>query len=148
MTNLFYYKYDSETGELSRYNITDINENIYDSQNRTKITVSINGKDMVTYFDKRLIDHYKNDRVISYNDIRPGIILFNNIPDAKGYLGNWNNPAVAVVPFSGSSTTNGYWYDSANSTIYSKHPIPYLQSRCRAPEVQQSANPRKAHLQG
>ncbi len=68
MTNLFYYKYDSETGELSRYNITDINENIYDSQNRTKITVSINGKDMVTYFDKRLIDHYKNDRVISYND--------------------------------------------------------------------------------
>ena len=41
--------------------------------------------------------------------------------DAKGYLGNWDNPAVAVVPFSGSSTTNGYWYDSANSTIYSKY---------------------------
>ena len=41
--------------------------------------------------------------------------------DAKGYLGNWDNPAVAVVPFSGSSTTNGYWYDSANSTIYSTY---------------------------
>ena len=41
--------------------------------------------------------------------------------DAKGYLGNWDNPAVGVVPFLGSSTTNGYWYDSANSTIYSTY---------------------------
>ena len=39
--------------------------------------------------------------------------------DAKGYTGSY--PEVAVVPFSGSSTTNGYWYDSANSTIYSKY---------------------------
>ena len=48
--------------------------------------------------------------------------------DAKGYRGNWDNPAVAVVPFSGSSTTNGYWYDSANSTIYSKYGTSYNAS--------------------
>ena len=35
--------------------------------------------------------------------------------DAKGYLGNWDNPAVGVVPFSGSSTANGYWYDATSS---------------------------------
>ena len=40
--------------------------------------------------------------------------------DAKGYVDS-STPRVAVVPFSGSSTTNGYWYDSANSTIYSKY---------------------------
>ena len=43
--------------------------------------------------------------------------------DAKGYTGTY--PSVAVVPFSGSSTTNGYWYDSANSTIYSKYGTSY-----------------------
>ena len=46
--------------------------------------------------------------------------------DAKGYTGSY--PAVAVVPFSGSSTTNGYWYDSANSTIYSKYGTSYNAS--------------------
>ena len=40
--------------------------------------------------------------------------------DAKGYVDS-STPRVAVVPFSGSSTANGYWYDSANSTIYSKY---------------------------
>ena len=40
--------------------------------------------------------------------------------DAKGYLGNWNNPAVGVVPFSGSSTTRGYW-DPSNSGINSTY---------------------------
>ena len=40
--------------------------------------------------------------------------------DAKGYVDS-STPRVAVVPFSGSSTYNGYWYDSANSTIYSKY---------------------------
>ena len=35
---------------------------------------------------KKLIGEINQKRVISYNDIRPGIILFNNIPDAKGYL--------------------------------------------------------------
>ena len=35
---------------------------------------------------KKLIEEINQKRVISYNDIRPGIILFNNIPDAKGYL--------------------------------------------------------------
>ena len=44
--------------------------------------------------------------------------------DAKGYV-NSSTPRVAVVPFSGSSTTNGYWYDSANSTIYSKYGTSY-----------------------
>ena len=39
--------------------------------------------------------------------------------DAKGYVSS--SSMIAVVPFSGSSTTNGYWYDSANSTIYSKY---------------------------
>ena len=39
--------------------------------------------------------------------------------DAKGYTDIY--PSVAVVSFSGSSTTNGYWHDSANSTIYSKY---------------------------
>ena len=40
--------------------------------------------------------------------------------DAKGYVDS-STPRVAVVPFSGSSTANGYWHDSANSTIYSKY---------------------------
>ena len=35
---------------------------------------------------------------------------------------------IAVVPFSGSSTINGYWYDSANSTIYSKYGTSYNAS--------------------
>ncbi len=39
--------------------------------------------------------------------------------DAKGYVSS--SSMIAVVPFSGSSTANGYWYDSANSTIYSKY---------------------------
>ena len=43
--------------------------------------------------------------------------------DAKGYTGTY--PSVGVVPFSGSSTSNGYWYDSANSTIYSKYGTSY-----------------------
>ena len=44
--------------------------------------------------------------------------------DAKGYVDS-STPRVAVVPFSGSSTANGYWYDSANSTIYSKYGTSY-----------------------
>ena len=40
--------------------------------------------------------------------------------DAKGFVDN-STPRVAVVPFSGSSNSYGYWYDSANSTIYSKY---------------------------
>ncbi len=43
--------------------------------------------------------------------------------DAKGDTGTY--PSVGVVPFSGSSTSNGYWYDSANSTIYSKYGTSY-----------------------
>ena len=43
--------------------------------------------------------------------------------DAKGYTGTY--PSVAVVPFSGSSTSNGYWHDSANNTIYSKYGTSY-----------------------
>ena len=44
--------------------------------------------------------------------------------DAKGYI-NSSTPRVGVVPFSGSSDSNGYWYDSANSTIYSKYGTSY-----------------------
>ena len=40
--------------------------------------------------------------------------------DAKGYTGSY--PAVAVVPFSGSSTNYGYW-DPANTGIASKYGI-------------------------
>jgi len=40
--------------------------------------------------------------------------------DAKGYVDN-STPRVGVVPFSGSSNSYGYWYDSANSTIYSTY---------------------------
>ena len=46
--------------------------------------------------------------------------------DAKGYTGTY--PSVAVVPFSGSSNSYGYWYDSANSTIYSKYGTSYNAS--------------------
>ena len=35
---------------------------------------------------KRLIEEINKKRVISYNDIRPGIILYNNIPNDKDYL--------------------------------------------------------------
>ena len=45
--------------------------------------------------------------------------------DAKGYLGNWDNPAVGVVPFSGSSTLNGYWYDTTTSTIKTQYGSSY-----------------------
>ena len=40
--------------------------------------------------------------------------------DAKGFVDS-STPRVGAVPVSGSSTSNGYWYDSANSTIYSKY---------------------------
>ena len=40
--------------------------------------------------------------------------------DAKGYVDS-STPRVGVVPFSGSSDSNGYWYDSANSKLYSKY---------------------------
>jgi hypothetical protein len=46
--------------------------------------------------------------------------------DAKGYVSS--SSMIAVVPFSGSSTNNGYWYDSANSTIYSKYGTSYNAS--------------------
>ena len=35
---------------------------------------------------KKLIEEINKKRVISYNDIRPGIILFNNIPNTNAYL--------------------------------------------------------------
>ena len=40
---------------------------------------------------KRLIDEINKKRVISYNDIKPGIILFNNLPNNKEYesLNKW-----------------------------------------------------------
>ena len=41
--------------------------------------------------------------------------------DAKGYTGSWDNPAVAVVPFSGSSDSNGYWYNTSTSTIKTQY---------------------------
>ena len=44
--------------------------------------------------------------------------------DAKGYI-NTSSPRIGVVPFSGSSSSNGYWYDSANGTIYSKYGTSY-----------------------
>ena len=47
--------------------------------------------------------------------------------DAKGYVDS-STPRVAVVPFSGSSNSYGYWYDSANSTIYSKYGTSYNAS--------------------
>ena len=39
--------------------------------------------------------------------------------DAKGYVSS--SSMIATVPFSGSSNSYGYWYDSANSIIYSKY---------------------------
>ena len=47
--------------------------------------------------------------------------------DAKGYI-NTSSPRIGVVPFSGSSSSNGYWYDSANGTIYSKYGTSYNKS--------------------
>ena len=47
--------------------------------------------------------------------------------DAKGYVDS-STPRVGVVPFSGSSNSYGYWYDSANSTIYSKYGTSYNAS--------------------
>ena len=35
---------------------------------------------------KKLIEEINKKRVVTYNDIRPGIILFNNIPKEQGYL--------------------------------------------------------------
>ena len=44
--------------------------------------------------------------------------------DAKGYTGSWDNPAVAVVPFSGSSNNYGYW-DPSLSGINSTYGTAY-----------------------
>ena len=46
--------------------------------------------------------------------------------DAKGYVSS--SSTIATVPFSGSSDSNGYWYDSANSTIYSQYGTSYGKS--------------------
>ena len=35
---------------------------------------------------KKLIEEINKKRVVSYNDIKPSVILFNNIPKNKGYL--------------------------------------------------------------
>ena len=43
--------------------------------------------------------------------------------DAKGNTGTY--PAVGVVPFSGSSDTNGYWYDTTTSTIKTQYGTSY-----------------------
>ena len=47
--------------------------------------------------------------------------------DAKGYIDS-SSPTIGIVPFSGSSDSNGYWYDSANNTIYSKYGTSYNKS--------------------
>ena len=44
--------------------------------------------------------------------------------DAKGYVDS-STPRVGVVPFSGSSTGNGYWYDTSTSTIKTQYGTSY-----------------------
>ena len=39
--------------------------------------------------------------------------------DAKGYVSS--SSRIAVVPFSGSSTTNGYWYDTSTSAVKTQY---------------------------
>jgi len=46
--------------------------------------------------------------------------------DAKGYTGTY--PAIGVVPFSGSSDSNGYWYDTSTSTIKTQYGTSYNAS--------------------
>ncbi len=52
--------------------------------------------------------------------------------DAKGYISNFDNPfadpSVATVPFAGSSTTDGYWYDTSTSTIKTQYGASYVAS--------------------
>ena len=43
--------------------------------------------------------------------------------DAKGDTGTY--PAIGVVPFSGSSDSNGYWYDTSTSTIKTQYGTSY-----------------------
>ena len=40
--------------------------------------------------------------------------------DAKGYVDS-STPRVGVVPFSGSSTNNGYWYDTSTSALKTQY---------------------------
>ena len=47
--------------------------------------------------------------------------------DAKGYVDS-STPAVGVVPFSGSSDSNGYWYDTTTSTIKTQYGTSYNAS--------------------
>ena len=47
--------------------------------------------------------------------------------DAKGYVDS-SSPRVGVVPFSGSSTNNGYWYDTTTSTIKTQYGTSYNAS--------------------
>ena len=63
----------------------------------------------------------------TYTEILPSATGYGlQSADAKGYTDTY--PSVGVVPFLGSSTSNGYWYDSANSTIYSKYGTSYNAS--------------------
>ena len=44
------------------------------------------GYELSVELKKELINKINQKKTISYNDIRPGIILFNKIPDKKGYV--------------------------------------------------------------
>jgi len=129
---------DSTTG-LPVVRISDgenINEDFYDITNAINYTnlISTNGN----------IYNYASDKTIllaKYNLYVGQICTSENLNsctlistsssgyglqsvDAKGHV-NSSTPKVAVVPFSGSSSLNGYWYDTTTSTLKTQYGTSY-----------------------
>ena len=109
----------------------DINEDFYDITNAINYStlISTNGN-MYNYANDKSIllakyNLYVGQTCTSSSSCTPISTSASGYglqsADAKGYLGNWDNPAVAVVPFSGSSTTNGYWHDTTSSAIKTQY---------------------------
>jgi len=125
---------DSTTG-LPVVKITGTNEEFYDITNAINYTSLINTNGNIYNYaaDKSILLAKYNLYVgriydgSTYTEISASSSGYGlQSADAKGYADS--SPRVGVVPFSGSSTGNGYWYDSANSTIYSKYGTSYNAS--------------------
>ena len=113
----------------------DINEEFYDITNAIDYStlVSTNGN-LYNYSSGKSILLAKYNLYVgriynsSYTEISASSSGYGlQSADAKGYVDD-STPRVAVVPFSGSSTNNGYWYDTSTSTIKTQYGTSYNAS--------------------
>ena len=102
------------------YDITNaINYSSFDSTFKTKINYDSSKSVLLAKYNLYVGQNCTSSSSctpISTSDSRYGL----QSADAKGYRGNWDNPSVAVVPFSGSSNSYGYW-DPSNTGINSTY---------------------------